>query len=121
MICVLTRLFVVDNSGALYAQCIKILGSCATYARIGDRIVVAIKKARPSKKVKTHDVRIGIVVRTGRKTVRRTGVGISFYTNAVVLVDQRRNPVGTRVVGTVGQELRICKQMRIIVIAQNVI
>lgn len=121
MICVQTYLFVTDNSGALYAQCIKILGNVGHFAHLGDKVVVSIKRAKPTKKIKEHEVRIGIVVRSKRITIRRTGMCISFFTNAIVLVDARTNPVGTRIFGTVAQELRQRKQMKLLIIAQSVL
>lgn len=121
MVCVGTRLLVTDNTGALEAECIKILGSSGGHARLGDRLVVAIKRVRPDKKIKAHEVRVGILVRARRRTQRRNGMCIAFIGNAVVLVDHRRSPLGTRVFGAVAQELRVRKQMRLLIIAQHVV
>jgi|SRR5690606_1773081 large subunit ribosomal protein L14 len=121
MVCVGTRLLITDNTGALEAACIKILGSTSGSARLGDRLIVAIKRVIPDKKIKAHEVRTCVLVRTRRRTHRRNGMSISFSTNAVVLIDHRRNPLGSRIFGAVAQELRTRKQMKLLTIAQHVV
>lgn len=120
MVCVQTRMLVTDNFGALYAQCIKILGSAATYARLGDILIVSIKRALPLKKVKVHEVRRSVLVRCVRRTFRGNGMSFSTMDNAVVLLDGRNNPLGSRVFGVVAQESRTRKQLRVIIIAEGV-
>jgi large subunit ribosomal protein L14 len=121
MVCVQTKMLVTDNFGALYAQCIKILGSAATYARLGDILIVSIKRALPLKKVKEHEVRRGVLVREARRSFRGNGMVFNASDNAIVLLDGRNNPLGTRVFGVVAQELRMRKQLRVIVIAEAVV
>ena len=98
---------IADNSGARKAMCIKVLGgSKRRYAHIGDIIKVSVKEAIPRGKVKKGDVMFAVVVRT-RKGVRRDdGSLIRFDTNAVVLLNAQKQPIGTRIFGPVTRELR---------------
>jgi large subunit ribosomal protein L14 len=98
---------IADNSGARRAMCIKVLGgSKRRYAHIGDVIKVSIKEAIPRGKVKKGDVMFAVVVRT-RKGVRRDdGSLIRFDSNAVVLLNAQKQPIGTRIFGPVTRELR---------------
>ncbi len=98
---------IADNSGARRAMCIKVLGgSKRRYAGIGDVIKVTIKEAIPRGKVKKGDVMFAVVVRT-RKGVRRDdGSLIRFDSNAVVLLNAQKQPIGTRIFGPVTRELR---------------
>ena len=122
MIQVQTLLEIADNSGAKKAMCIKVLGgSKRRYARIGDVIKVAIKEVLPRGKVKKGQVLNAVVVRT-RKGVRRVdGSLISFDQNAIVLLNNQLQPIGTRIFGPVSRELRSEKYMRIISLAPEVI
>jgi large subunit ribosomal protein L14 len=112
---------VADNSGAKKVLCIKVLGgSKRRYAHIGDVIKVSIKEAIPRGRVKKGDVMNAVVVRT-RKGVRRPdGSVIRFDTNAVVLLNNNLQPVGTRVFGPVTRELR-AKFMKIVSLALEVL
>lgn len=121
MISFLTNLVVTDNTGALHAQCIKILGQSGSFARLGDRIVLAIKRVRPEKKIKRHEVRIGVVIRGRRRSGRPNGMGIAFAQNAVAITDTRNAPQGSRILGAAPQELRTCRRMKFLVIAQRVL
>lgn len=116
-----TRLNVADNSGATEVMCIKVLGgSKRRYANIGDVIKVSVKKAIPQGKVKQGEVLFAVIVRT-RKGIRRgDGSAIRFDTNAVVLLNNQMQPVGTRIFGPVTRELRD-KFMRIISLAPEVL
>jgi large subunit ribosomal protein L14 len=98
---------VADNSGARQVMCIKVLGgSKRRYANIGDVIRVTVKDAIPRGKVKQGEVLLAVVVRT-RKGVRRDdGSLIRFDGNAVVLLNQQKQPIGTRIFGPVTRELR---------------
>jgi large subunit ribosomal protein L14 len=98
---------VADNSGARQVACIKVLGgSHRRYANIGDIIKVSIKEAIPRGKVKKGEVLNALVVRT-KKGVRRTdGSLIRFDNNAVVILNQQLQPIGTRIFGPVTRELR---------------
>ncbi|HAX45457.1 MAG: 50S ribosomal protein L14 [Nitrospinaceae bacterium] len=122
MIQLRTVLDVADNSGAKKIQCIKVLGgSGRRYARIGDIIVVAVREADPRSAVKKGEVRKAVVVRT-RKEIRRTnGSYIKFDTNSAVLINDSREPLGTRIFGPVARELRARKFMRILSLAPEVL
>ena len=122
MIQVQTTLDVADNSGARRVQCIKVLGgSKRRYAGIGDIIKVSVKEAIPRGKVKKGEVMDAVVVRT-RKGVRRPdGSVIRFDSNAVVLLNNQAQPVGTRIFGPVTRELRATKFMKIVSLALEVL
>ena len=122
MIQVETMCSVADNSGAKRAQCIKVLGgSRRRYARIGDIIVVAIKEAVPNSPVKKGEVRRAVVVRTVKETGREDGTYIRFDDNAVVMINEAREPMGTRIFGPVARELRRKRFMRIVSLAPEVL
>lgn len=116
-----TKIDVADNSGARKVECIKVLGgSKRRYAGIGDVIKVSIKEAIPRGKVKKGDVMTAVVVRT-RKGVRRSdGSLIRFDSNAVVLLNAQKQPIGTRIFGPVTRELR-ANYMKIISLALEVL
>src|SRR3982750_1190568 len=102
-----TYLNVADNSGARTVMCFKILGgSRRRYASIGDIIVVAIKDALPTSKIKKGTVSKAVVVRTKREIRRADGSYIRFDDNAAVLLNNNVEPVGTRIFGPVARELR---------------
>ncbi|WP_428101526.1 50S ribosomal protein L14 [Candidatus Rariloculus sp.] len=111
-----------DNSGARRLQCIKVLGgSKRRYARIGDIIRVTIKDAIPRGKVKKGEIYHAVVVRT-RKGIRRPdGSAIRFDGNAAVLLNNRFEPIGTRIFGPVTRELRTNRFMKIISLAPEVL
>jgi large subunit ribosomal protein L14 len=113
---------VADNSGARRVMCIKVLGgSKRRYANVGDVIRVSIKEAIPRGKVKKGEVALAVVVRT-RKGVRRAdGSSISFDSNAVVLLNNQKQPIGTRIFGPVTRELRNEQFMKIISLAPEVL
>ena len=122
MIQVETMCSVADNSGAKRAQCIKVLGgSRRRYARIGDIIVVAIKEAVPNSPIKKGEVRRAVVVRTVKETGREDGTYIRFDDNAVVIINEAREPMGTRIFGPVARELRRKRFMRIVSLAPEVL
>lgn len=122
MIQMQTELDVADNSGARQVMCIKVLGgSKRRYAGIGDMIKVSVKEAIPKGKVKKGEVFNAVVVRT-KKGVRRTdGSVVRFDSNAVILVNQQLQPIGTRVFGPVPRELRTERFMKIISLAPEVL
>lgn len=113
---------VADNSGARRVQCIKVLGgSKRRYANIGDVIKVSIKEAIPKGKVKKGEVMNAVVVRT-RKGVRRSdGSLIRFDSNAVVILNNQKQPIGTRIFGPVTRELRSTSFMKIVSLALEVL
>ncbi len=117
-----TCLDVADNSGARRVQCIKVLGgSKRKYASIGDVIVVSVKEAIPNGKVKKGDVHKAVVVRTAKEVRRADGSYIRFDTNSAVLIDNKNEPVGTRIFGPVARELRGKQYMKIVALAPEVI
>ena len=117
-----TRLTVADNSGAKELYCIKVLGgSRRRYASIGDIIVVSVKEAIPNAKVKKGDVMRAVVVRTKKEIRRPDGSYIRFDDNAAVLVNDDREPRGTRIFGPVARELRDKQFMRIVSLAPEVV
>ena len=122
MIQVQTELLVADNTGAKKIECIKVLGgSKRRYASIGDTIVVAIKEAIPKGKVKKGTVHKAVIVRTRQPLFRRDGSSVKFDNNAVVITDDKGEPVGTRIFGPVTRELRAKGQTKIISLAPEVL
>jgi large subunit ribosomal protein L14 len=117
-----TRLNIADNSGAKEAMCIKVLGgSRRRYGRVGDVVVVTIKDALPGSTVKKGDIARAVVVRTKREYRRRDGSYIRFDENAAVLIDEQREPRGTRIFGPVARELREREFMKIVSLAAEVV
>ena len=122
MIQMQTNLDVADNSGARRVMCIKVLGgSKRKYASVGDIIVVSIKEAIPRGRVKKGDVMKAVVVRTAADIRRADGSVIRFDKNAAVIVDNKKEPVGTRIFGPVPRELRAKAHMKIISLAPEVL
>lgn len=122
MIQMQTNLDIADNSGARRVMCIKVLGgSKRKYASVGDVIVVSIKEAIPRGRVKKGDVMKAVVVRTRKDIRRNDGSVIRFDGNAAVLVDNKSEPVGTRIFGPVPRELRAKRHMKIISLAPEVL
>ena len=122
MIQLRTVLEVADNSGAKVVQCIKVLGgSGRRYARIGDIIVVAVKEVDPQSSLKKGEVKKAVVVRTRKEMRRANGTYIKFDGNAAVLITDANEPVGTRIFGPVGRELRAKRYMKILSLAPEVL
>ena len=122
MIQVQTELTVADNTGARRVECIKVLGgSKRRYASIGDNIVVSVKDAIPNGKVKKGSVHKAVVVRTKYSIFRNDGSAVKFDNNAVVLTDEKGEPIGTRIFGPVTRELRSEGQTKIISLAPEVL
>jgi len=117
-----SRLRVADNSGAREVLCIKVLGgSRRRYAGIGDIFVATVKDAMPGAGVKKGDVVKCVVVRTAKERRRADGSYIRFDENAAVLINENREPRGTRIFGPVGRELREKRFMRIVSLAPEVL
>ncbi|MBW1704645.1 MAG: 50S ribosomal protein L14 [Deltaproteobacteria bacterium] len=117
-----TKLRVADNSGAKLLSCIKVLGgSKRRYASVGDVIVVTVKEAMPNSKVKKGDVVRAVIVRTAKEIRRADGSYIKFDDNSAVLINQQREPIGTRIFGPVARELRAKNFMKIISLAPEVL
>ena len=122
MIQVQTELLVADNTGAKRIECIKVLGgSKRRYASIGDTIVIAVKEAIPKGKVKKGSVHKAVVVRTRQPIFRNDGSKVKFDNNAVVIIDDKGEPLGTRIFGPVTRELRLKGQTKIISLAPEVL
>ena len=122
MIQVQTELKVADNTGARRVECIKVLGgSKRRYASIGDRIVVSVKDAIPNGKVKKGSVHRAVIVRTKYSVHRNDGSTVKFDNNAVVITDEKDEPMGTRIFGPVTRELRLKGQTKILSLAPEVL
>ena len=117
-----TRLRIADNTGAKEVLSFKVLGgSRKKYARIGDQIVITVKKALPDGMVKKGDVCRAVVVRTRKEVKRRDGSSIRFDENAAVNLDGQGEPRGTRIFGPVARELRAKRYMKILSLAPEVL
>ncbi len=113
---------IADNSGGRRARCIKVLGGTRRrYARVGDIVVVSIREAIPNSPVKKGEVKRAVVVRTRKEIGRDDGSYIRFDENAAVLVNENREPLGTRIFGPVARELRRKRFMKIISLAPEVL
>ena len=122
MIQVQTELSVADNTGAKIVECIRVLGgSKRRYASIGDNIVVSVKEAIPNGKVKKGSVQKAVVVRTRQSIFRNDGSTVKFDNNAAVIIDDKGEPIGTRIFGPVTRELRLKGQTKIISLAPEVL
>ena len=117
-----TKLKVADNTGAKEISCIRVLGGTKRkYARVGDIIVVSVKKAIPGGVIKKGEISHAVVVRTCKEIRRKDGSYIRFDENAAVLIDNQKEPKGTRVFGPVARELREKQFMKILSLAPEVI
>ena len=117
-----TRLKVADNSGAKEIMCIRCLGgSSRKYGNIGDVIVASVRKAAPGGAVKKKDVVHAVVVRTTYPTQRPDGSFIRFDDNAAVIINDKKEPKGTRIFGPVARELRAKDYMKIVSLAPEVL
>ncbi len=117
-----TKLNVADNTGAKRVMCFRILGGTRRrYASLGDIIVASVKSAIPNSPVKKGEVVKAVVVRTSKEVRRADGSYIRFDDNAVVLLDDKQEPRGTRIFGPVARELRDKQFMKIVSLAPEVI
>lgn len=117
-----TMLNVADNTGAKEIMCIRVLGgSFRRYANIGDIIVASVKAASPGGVVKKGDVVKAVVVRTKKGVRRPDGSYIRFDENAAVIINEQKNPRGTRIFGPVARELRERDFMKIVSLAPEVL
>ena len=117
-----SRLTVADNSGAKEVLCIRVLGGTSRrYASVGDKIVVTVKSALPASEVKKGTVSKAVVVRTSKEIRRADGSYIRFDDNAAVIINEAKNPRGTRIFGPVARELREKDFMKIISLAPEVL
>lgn len=117
-----TLLNVADNSGAKKIMCIRVLGGSKRYAgNIGDVIVASVKEATPGGVVKKGDVVRAVIVRSRTGLHRKDGSHIRFDDNAAVIINEAKNPRGTRIFGPVGRELRERDYMKIVSLAPEVL
>ncbi|ABI85837.1 50S ribosomal protein L14 [Burkholderia seminalis] len=117
-----SRLEVADNTGAREVMCIKVLGgSKRRYAGIGDIIKVTVKEATPRGRVKKGEIYNAVVVRTAKGVRRQDGSLIKFDGNAAVLLNNKLEPIGTRIFGPVTRELRSERFMKIVSLAPEVL
>lgn len=117
-----SRLKVADNTGAREVLCIRVLGgSGRRYASIGDEIIATVKNAIPAAGVKKGDVVRAVIVRVRKEKRRPDGTYIRFDDNACVLINDQKNPRGTRIFGPVGRELRDKRFMKIVSLAPEVL
>lgn len=122
MIQMQTNLAVADNSGAKSIRCIKVLGgSRKRYARVGDIISASVRVAMPGGGVKKGQVVKCVIVRTKKELRRRDGSYIRFDQNAAVIINEQKEPIGTRIFGPVARELREKQFMKIVSLAPEVI
>ena len=117
-----TSLVVADNSGARSVKVFRLYGgSHRKVSSIGDVVLCSVKDAIPNGKVKKSDVVKGVIVRVKHPVLRKDGSTIAFDDNAIVLIDNDGNPIGTRVFGPVARELRDKRYMKIISLAVEVL
>jgi len=122
MIKMQTNLVVADNSGAKSIRCIKVLGgSRRRYASVGDIISASVRVAMPGGTVKKGQVVKCVIVRTAKEIRRKDGSYIRFDQNAAVVINEQKEPVGTRIFGPVARELREKRFMKIVSLAPEVI
>lgn len=117
-----TRLKVADNSGARQLYCIQVLGGTRRrYGSVGDIIVASVKQAQPMSPVKKGEVVRAVIVRVAQPYRRSDGSYIRFDENAAVVLDEGKNPRGTRIFGPVARELRERNFMKIVSLAPEVV
>jgi large subunit ribosomal protein L14 len=117
-----TRLKVADNTGAKQIMCIRVLGgSFRRSGNIGDVIIASVKEATPGGVVKKGDVVKAVIVRTSKGVRRTDGSHIKFDDNAAVIIDNQKQPKGTRIFGPVARELRDGGYMKIVSLAPEVL
>ena len=122
MIQVQSRLKVADNTGAKSLMCIRVLGGTrARYATVGDVVVVSVKDTLPKTKVKKGAVAKAVIVRTASKVRRSDGSYVCFDENSAVLINNNKEPIGTRIFGPVARELRGKNFLKIISLAPEVL
>ncbi len=122
MIQMQTKLNVADNTGAREVMCIKVLGGThRRWAGLGDIVVCSVKSVIPGSDIKKKSVVRGVIVRCKKPTRRNDGSYVRFDTNAIVIIDNEKNPRGTRIFGAVARELRDRNFMKIVSLASEVV
>jgi large subunit ribosomal protein L14 len=121
MIQMQTKLEVADNSGAKSVMAITVLGQRRRVARVGDIVSAAVQEALPNGSVKKGEVVRAVIVRTAYRIRRPDGSSLKFDRNSAVIIDDNKNPIGTRIFGPVARELRDKDFMKIISLAPEVL
>lgn len=122
MIQMQTILTVADNSGAKKVMCIKILGGTRKFiGKVGSKIVVSVKQVNPRGKIVKGEVVKAIVVRTKKEIIRKDGTFVRFSDNAVVLINDQDQPIGTRIFGPIARELKDSRYTKITTLALEVL
>jgi large subunit ribosomal protein L14 len=122
MVAVGTRLRIIDNSGARFARCIRILGHVGRgRGKVGDIVIVSIKEALPGKKIKKGSIQRGVIVRVAQGRWRKSGDKVNFEDNAIVIITKRNLPIASRVLGAVMSELREYGFIKIVGLAQKAV
>jgi len=116
-----TILSVADNTGARKLKCFRILGQRKRYGYVGDLIKASVRDSQPGGLVKKGDVCLAVIVRTSHRISRSDGSSLRFDSNAAVIIDEKMNPIGTRIFGPVAKELREKKFTKIISLAPEVL
>ena len=116
-----SELVVADNTGARRVACFRVLGQKKRYAHLGDLIRVAVREAQPNGAVKKGQVCLAVIVRTAFPIRRPDGSYVRFDNSACVIVDAKKNPLGSRIFGPVARELRDMNYMKIISLAPEVL
>ncbi len=122
MIQMQTKLNVADNTGAKEVMCIKVLGGThRRTAGLGDIVVCSVRAVIPGSDIKKKSVVRGVIVRCRKPTRRSDGSYVRFDNNAIVIIDNEKNPRGTRIFGAVARELRDRNFMKIVSLANEVV
>ena len=116
-----TELAVADNTGARRVCCFRVLGQRKRYAYVGDLIRVSVKESQPNGTIKKGQVCLAVIVRTSYPIRRNDGSYVRFDNNACVIVDAKKNPVGSRIFGPVARELRDKNYTKIVSLAPEVL
>lgn len=120
MVQVQTILKAVDNSGARYVRCIKVLkGFNGVFASTGDIILVSIRSLRLARKVKTGEIHFGVIVRTPKENRYKDGSHTKFKTNSIILLNKKKRILGTRIFSPVSKNLRRKKLLRIVLMSKK--
>nr|YP_010032337.1 ribosomal protein L14 [Schizocladia ischiensis]QOW07544.1 ribosomal protein L14 [Schizocladia ischiensis] len=116
-----TCLTIADNTGAKKLMCIRVLGGNRKYAQVGDIIIGVVKEALPNMIIKRSDIVRAVIVRTKKAVSRKDGTNIRFDDNAAVVINNDKNPRGTRIFGPIAREIRDKEFTKIVSLAPEVI
>ena len=113
---------VADNSGAKVIRCFRVLGGTRRrYARIGDLIVASVQSAEPRKQIKKKEIVRAVIVRSREVTRRKDGSYVRFDENAAVIVNEKKEPIGTRIIGPIPRELKEKGYDKIVSLAKDIV